>query len=194
MPEKIIMKKEELDRKITKLTTEILDDAQGTNNLVLIGIRTLGVYLAKRIKNEIKKITKKEVPLGILDISLYRDDFSCRPTQPKIKETVINFDMAGKHIVLIDDVIWSGRTVRAALDQIIDFGRPHKVRLCVLIDRSGRDLPIEPNFIGKKIEVPENEMVALKVKESRRSAAGGMSAAKGVKGEVILVNKKRRSR
>ncbi|MCP4652658.1 MAG: bifunctional pyr operon transcriptional regulator/uracil phosphoribosyltransferase PyrR [Candidatus Omnitrophica bacterium] len=166
MAKKVIMKKEDLARKVKRLASEILDDAHGDKNLVLIGIRSKGVYLAERIQSEIKKYTGKKIPLGILDITLYRDDFSRHPIQTKIKETIINFDLTGKLIVLVDDVIWSGRTIRAALDQIIDFGRPEKVRLCVLIDRGGRELPIEPNFVGAQYSPRKNELIELHSFES----------------------------
>ncbi len=165
MAKKIIMKADELKRKIERLASEIIDDAQGEENLVLIGIRSKGVYLAKRLQMEIKKSTGKDIPMGILDITLYRDDFSRRPIQTKIKETIINFDLTDKHIVLVDDVIWSGRTIRAALDQIIDFGRPDKVRLCVLFDRGGRELPIEPDFTGKNLTIKKNELIELHSRE-----------------------------
>ncbi|MFH1416180.1 MAG: bifunctional pyr operon transcriptional regulator/uracil phosphoribosyltransferase PyrR [Elusimicrobiota bacterium] len=161
MTDKVIMKKDELARKIKRLASEIIDDAQGEENLVLIGIHSKGVYLARRLKDEIKKYTGKDVPMGTLDITLYRDDFSRNPVQTKIKETKIEFDITGKYIVLVDDVIWSGRTIRAALDEIIDFGRPDKVRLCVLIDRGGRELPIEPNFTGISISIKKNELIEV---------------------------------
>lgn len=177
---KIIMEKDELKRKIKRLASEILDDAHGDENLVLIGIRSKGVYLAKRLKEQIKKYTEKDIPMGILDITLYRDDFSRHPVKTTIKETIINFDLTGKHIVLVDDVIWSGRTIRAALDQIIDFGRPDKVRLCVLIDRGGRELPIEPNFTGKQLDIKKDELIELHSMETEG------------KDEVVLLKQSRR--
>ncbi|MBN2406589.1 MAG: bifunctional pyr operon transcriptional regulator/uracil phosphoribosyltransferase PyrR [Elusimicrobia bacterium] len=180
MSKRILMDNLELKRKIKRLSSEILDDAQGEKNLVLIGIRSKGVYLAKRIKDEIRKYTGKDIPMGIIDITLYRDDFSKHPVQSKIKETVIQFDLTDKHIVLVDDVIWSGRTIRAALDQIIDFGRPNKVRLCVLIDRGERELPIEPNFVGVKAAVKNSELIELETPES------------GGKDQVVIVSNKDR--
>lgn len=178
MAKRIIMKKEELTRKIKRLASEILDDAHGEKKLVLIGIRSKGVYLAKRLQAEIKKYTGKNIPMGILDITLYRDDISRHPIKTTIKETIINFDLTDKHIVLVDDVIWSGRTIRAALDQIIDFGRPDKVRLCVLIDRGGRELPIEPNFVGIKVDIKKNELIELHSRDTDSTD------------EVIIVNRK----
>ncbi|MFC2061748.1 bifunctional pyr operon transcriptional regulator/uracil phosphoribosyltransferase PyrR [Elusimicrobiota bacterium] len=165
MAKQILMGKDELKRKIKRLASEIIDDAHGEKNMILIGIRSLGVHIAKEIKKEIEKETGMDIPLGIMDISLYRDDISRHITQHNIKETIIDFDLTGKHIILVDDVIWSGRTVRAALDQIIDFGRPDKIRLCVLIDRGGRELPIEPNFTGKKVKVKKDELIKLKTKK-----------------------------
>lgn len=178
MTKRIIMGKDEMKRIIKRLAAQILDDAHGVKDLVLVGIRSMGVYLAQRIKKEIERTEKKKIPLGILDITLYRDDFSRRPIQPRIRETVINFDLTGKHIVLVDDVIWSGRTVRAALDELIDFGRPDRVRLCVLMDRGDRELPVEPNFVGKRIEVRKNEWIELYMKEA------------GKRDEVLLLIKK----
>ena len=157
---------QELKRKLKRLSSEIVDEAQGGENLALIGIRSMGAHLAKRIKNEIEKILKRDIPLGILDITLYRDDFSRQPVNLSIKETIIDFNLTGKHIVLIDDVLWSGRTVRAALDHIMDYGRPAAVRLAVLIDRGGRELPIEPTFTGAKIDVREDEWIDLSLTET----------------------------
>ncbi len=164
---RVIMDRDELMRKIKRMSTEILDDTHGGANLALIGIRSMGVHLAKRIKKELESMLKTGIPLGILDITLYRDDISRQPIKTTIKETILKFDMTGKHIILIDDVIWSGRTVRAALDQIMDFGRPDIVRLGVLIDRGERELPIEPNFTGNKIEVREDEWIELQMKETK---------------------------
>ncbi|MFW6134524.1 MAG: bifunctional pyr operon transcriptional regulator/uracil phosphoribosyltransferase PyrR [Elusimicrobiota bacterium] len=167
MSTKIIMDKDELNRKIKRLASEILDDAQGGEKLVLVGIRSMGVHLANRIKKEIKNTTGMDIPVGILDITLYRDDFSRKPVHPKIKQTILDFDITDKHVILIDDVIWTGRTVRAALDHLIDFGRPDKVRLCVLVDRGGRELPIEPNFVGKRMNVDKNHWIELNTKETK---------------------------
>ncbi len=163
---KLIMDSRELERKLNRLSTEIVDETRGGDNLALIGIRTMGAHLAERIKKKTDAILSTKIPLGILDITLYRDDFSRQPVSLAIKETIIDFDLTGKHIVLIDDVLWSGRTVRAALDHIMDYGRPSVIRLAVLIDRGGRELPIEPTFTGARVEVREEEWIELRLRET----------------------------
>jgi len=174
MSKKILMNKKELSEKIKKLSSEILNEIPDKDKLALIGIRTAGDFIAHRIKKEIDKTTKKNIPIGILDITLYRDDFS-KQVNPNIKETVLDFDITGKDVVLVDDVIWTGRTVRAALDHLVDFGRPGTVKLCALIDRGGRELPVQPDFTGKKVEVPKEMLVEFNMTES------------GGKDEVVIV-------
>ncbi|MCD6413670.1 MAG: bifunctional pyr operon transcriptional regulator/uracil phosphoribosyltransferase PyrR [Elusimicrobia bacterium] len=160
------MTKNEMVRVLKRLTAEIMEDTSGGKNICLIGIRSMGVHLAEMLKNEIRKSEKKAPPVGILDVSLYRDDFSRRLPR-RIKETVIDFDIEGKDVVLVDDVIWTGRTIRAALDELIDFGRPNRVWLCVLIDRGGRELPVQPDFIGKKIEAEKNQWIEVKIEKGK---------------------------
>ncbi|RLD17736.1 MAG: bifunctional pyr operon transcriptional regulator/uracil phosphoribosyltransferase PyrR [Caldiserica bacterium] len=166
MNKNIISDKNEISRIIKRLSAEILEDLKGSKDLVLIGIRTKGVYIAKRIRKEIEKQEKRKVPLGILDITLYRDDIERITEHPKAKETIIDFNIENKDIVLVDDVIWTGRTVRAAIDEIMDFGRPRRIKLCVLVDRGERELPIEPNYVGKKVVLRKNEWVEVYLKET----------------------------
>ncbi len=162
---KIIMKDKEIKRAISRMAHEIIERVRSIRELVIIGIQTRGVFLAKRLCKEIKKIEKKEIPFGILDITLYRDDVGNISHQPLVKETRIPFDITNKKIVLVDDVLFAGRTVRAALDEIMDFGRPRIIYLAVLIDRGNRELPIQADFIGKFIPTSKKEKIAVHLRE-----------------------------
>jgi len=152
-------------RALTRIAHEILERNKGTKDLVLIGIRTGGAHLARRIQSEIKAIEKIEVLLGVVDITLYRDDLSERGPQAKIRETEIPFDITEKKVVLVDDVLYTGRTIRAALDALIDFGRPQSIQLAVLADRGHRELPIKPDYIGKNIPTSQGETVEVRLTE-----------------------------
>lgn len=152
-------------RTITRLAHEILERNKGSKNLVLIGMRTRGEFLAVRILNKIREIDKSEPNFGVLDVTLYRDDFRTRLKQPEIGVTNITFDINDKDVILIDDVLYTGRTVRAALDALMDLGRPNTIQLCVLVDRGHRELPIKADFIGKNIPTSINEEVKVKLKE-----------------------------
>ncbi len=154
-----------LNRTITRLAHEILERNKGSENIVLIGMRTRGEFIAKRIHEKIKEIDKSEPPLGVLDVTLYRDDFRTRLKQPEVSVTNITFDINEKDIILIDDVLFSGRTARAALDALMDLGRPNTIQLCVLIDRGHREMPIRPDFVGKNIPTSINEEIKVKMKE-----------------------------
>ena len=154
-----------LDRTITRLAHEILEHNGGSENIVLIGMRTRGEFLAKRIQQKIKNIDGLEPELGILDVTLYRDDFRTRPKQPEVSVTDISFDITEKDIILIDDVLYTGRTVRSALDAIMDLGRPNTVQFCVLVDRGHREMPIAADYVGKNIPTSINEEVKLKMTE-----------------------------
>ncbi len=155
-----------IGRTLTRMAHEILEKNKGAEGLALIGIQTRGVPLAKRLQQNINAIAKKEVPLGILDINLYRDDLTKVSEQPVVGKTEINFDLDEKIIVLVDDVLYTGRTVRAALDAMVDFGRPKRIELAVLIDRGHRELPIRADFVGKNIPTREDEVVHVHLNET----------------------------
>ena len=160
-----IIDEEGLNRTVTRLAHEIIEKNRGTQNVVLIGMRTRGEFLANRIHQKIVEIDKKSPDLGVLDVTLYRDDFRTRLKQPEISVTNITFDLNEKDLVLIDDVLYTGRTVRAALDALMDMGRPNTIQLCVLVDRGHRELPIRADFVGKNIPTSINEEVRVKMKE-----------------------------
>jgi len=133
--------------------------------LCLVGIRNRGVYLAERLAGCIRKIENKEVPVGILDITLYRDDLTLVASHPLVRKTEIDFDINDKILVLVDDVLYTGRTIRAALDALIDFGRPKSIQLAVLVDRGHRELPIRADYVGKNIPTAQNESVEVRLEE-----------------------------
>lgn len=162
----IIMDKEEIERTLLRLTHEILERNKGIKDLVLIGIRTGGVYLAERMRDKIASIEKANVPLGIIDITLYRDDFATGLPRPLVGKTEIPFPLKDKKVILIDDVLYTGRTVRAAMDALIDFGRPKFIQLAVLIDRGHRELPIQADYVGKKITTLPEEDVQVYFREA----------------------------
>ena len=161
-----IMDKEAVHRVILRIAHEILEKNKGTDQLCLVGIRTRGAVLAERINAAIAQIEGHPVELGILDITLYRDDLTMVDTQPVIHETLISFDITGKRIVLVDDVLFTGRTIRAALDALIDFGRPANIQLAVMIDRGHRELPIRADYVGKNIPTSLDQNVKVILKES----------------------------
>ncbi|NPA49424.1 MAG: bifunctional pyr operon transcriptional regulator/uracil phosphoribosyltransferase PyrR [Thermodesulfobacteria bacterium] len=165
MEEKLLMSEKEIDRALTRIAHQILERNRGSEDLVLVGIRTGGVPLAERLKRKIKEIEDVELPVGVLDISLYRDDWSLASPQPEVRRTEIPFRIDDKVIILVDDVIFTGRTIRAALDALMDFGRPKKVELAVLVDRGHRELPIEPTYTGFTITTLPNEHVTVRLKE-----------------------------
>jgi pyrimidine operon attenuation protein/uracil phosphoribosyltransferase len=148
---KVVMDKEGIDRCLTRIAYEILEKNKGMENLVLVGIRTGGVYLAQRLQKKISATEDNDIPLGILDITLYRDDISTSNKKPALGKTKIPFDLDDKKVVLVDDVLFTGRTIRAAMDALIDFGRPKLIQLAVLIDRGHRELPIRADFVGKNL-------------------------------------------
>ena len=161
-----LMDKENVRRAISRIAHEILEKNKGTAGLCLIGIRTRGAVLAERIKASIQQIEGQEVPAGVLDITLYRDDLSLVATQPVIHETKIDFDITDKKVILVDDVLFTGRTVRAALDALIDFGRPSNIQLAVLIDRGHRELPIRADYVGKNVPTSLDQDVKVVLEES----------------------------
>ncbi|MDF1610851.1 MAG: bifunctional pyr operon transcriptional regulator/uracil phosphoribosyltransferase PyrR [Stygiobacter sp.] len=160
-----LIDEEGFNRTLTRLSHEILERNKGSNNLVLIGMRTRGEFIASRIHQKIKEIDNSETNFGVLDVTLYRDDFRTRLKQPEISVTNITFDINEKDVILIDDVLYTGRTVRAALDALMDLGRPNTIQLCVMVDRGHRELPIKADFVGKNIPTSINEEVRVRVKE-----------------------------
>ena len=161
----IVMDEETMERALTRITHEILERNQGVKELVLIGIRTGGVYLAERIRDKMEQIERVQVPSGIIDITLYRDDFAVGLPRPLVGKTEIPFPLKDKKVILVDDVLYTGRTVRAAMDALIDFGRPQFIQLAVLIDRGHRELPIQADYVGKRILTAPLEGVAVTFRE-----------------------------
>jgi pyrimidine operon attenuation protein/uracil phosphoribosyltransferase len=157
---------EGIKRSLQRIAHEILEKNQGIENLVVIGIKSRGAYLAARIAENMGKIENAEVPVGALDITMYRDDLTEVAEQPVVHATEIDFDITGKKIILVDDVLYTGRTVRCALDELIDFGRPANIQLAVLVDRGHRELPIRPDFVGKNIPTTKEGSVEVKLKET----------------------------
>ncbi len=161
-----IIDEQGLNRTITRLSHEILERNKGADNIVLVGMRTRGEFLANRISGKIKEIENlKYLDTGALDVTLYRDDVRTNLKQPKISVTEITFDITDKDVILIDDVLYTGRTARAALDALMDLGRPRTIQFCVLVDRGHRQLPIKADFVGKNIPTSINEEVKVKMKE-----------------------------
>lgn len=154
-----------IERALTRIAHEILERGGGTDGLALVGIRTRGVSLARRIGQRIEAIEGVKVPVGALDITLYRDDLSLKAEAPTLRETDIPFPVAGKTVVLVDDVLYTGRTIRAALDAIIDLGRPRMIQLAVLIDRGHRELPVRPDYVGKNLPTARREIVQVRLRE-----------------------------
>ena len=160
-----IVDKQGLDRILTRIAHEILEKNKGSQNLVLIGMRTRGEFLAKRIHKKIEMIDNVNLPLGVLDVTLYRDDFRTRMKQPEVSVSDITFDINEKDVILIDDVLYTGRTVRSALNALMDFGRPSSIQLSILVDRGHRELPIRADYVGKNIPTSLNQEVKVKMEE-----------------------------
>ena len=161
-----IMDKNGLLRTLTRMAHEILEKNKGTKDLVIVGIRTRGAHLAFRLSELMEKIDGHKPPVGVLDITLYRDDLSSIAQQPVVHKTEIDFDIQDKKVILVDDVLYTGRTVRAALDELIDFGRPLFIQLAVLVDRGHRELPIRADYVGKNIPTSTKETVQVRLEES----------------------------
>ncbi|HOL72361.1 MAG TPA: bifunctional pyr operon transcriptional regulator/uracil phosphoribosyltransferase PyrR [Bryobacteraceae bacterium] len=154
-----LMSASEIDRTLVRLAHEILEKSEDLDRLAFIGIRRRGVPMAQRLSAKIKALENLDIPVGILDISLYRDDLTTIATQPVVNGTEINFSVTDRDIILMDDVLYTGRTVRASLDALFDHGRPARVHLLVLIDRGHRELPIEARFVGRTVQTSESEIV-----------------------------------
>ena len=161
----IVLNEKDISRALTRISHEILEKNKGADNLAIVGIRTRGVTLAERVRKKINKIEGIDVYFGILDITLYRDDLASGKQNPTIEKTNISFPLDGKKVVLIDDVLFTGRTIRAAIDALIDFGRPATVQLGVLIDRGHRELPIRPDYVGKNIPTSKVNRVQVLMQE-----------------------------
>ena len=161
----IVLNSAEINRAITRIAHEILEKNKGPENICLIGIRTRGVNVSKRLQAKISEIEKVTVDHGILDITLYRDDLSSGKQNPLVKKTEISFSIEGKDIILCDDVLFTGRTIRAAIDALIDFGRPSSVQLAVLVDRGHREFPIRPDYVGKNIPTSKQMRVQVMFNE-----------------------------
>jgi len=161
----LILDKNGIDRALTRVAHEILEKNRGANNLVLVGIQRGGVHLARRLADKIQEIEKVAVPVGSLDITMYRDDLATRKSQPVPQATDITFDIKDKIMVLVDDVIFTGRTIRAALNSIMDYGRPIRIQLAVLVDRGHRELPIRADYVGKNLPTSSKEKVEVMLAE-----------------------------
>ena len=160
-----LMDSQAITRSLMRLTHEICERNRGVSDLAIVGIRNRGDVLARRMIESIQAIEGEDVPLGILDITLYRDDFRRLTERPVIQETDITFDITDRIVVLVDDVLYTGRTIRAALDAIIDLGRPAQIQLAVLVDRGHRELPIKADYVGKDVPTAAGEEVQVKLKE-----------------------------
>lgn len=160
----MIMDEKSIKRAITRLSHEIIERNKGTEDLVLVGIKTRGVPIANLIADTISSIEDASVPVGKLDITLYRDDLTTKSENPIVASSEIDFDINSKILVLVDDVIYTGRTVRAALDALLDMGRPKSIQLAVLVDRGHRELPIRADFVGKNVPTSKNEVVKVQLK------------------------------
>jgi len=160
-----LMSASEVERTLIRLAHEILEKNNGCDDLVLVGIRRRGVPLAERLAKIIQRIEKKPVGVGTLDITFYRDDLSTLDTKPVVQDHAIGVSIAGKSVVLVDDVLYTGRTTRAAMDALFREGRPKRLQLCVLIDRGHRELPIEASFVGRNVQTTENQIIEVKLRE-----------------------------
>ena len=162
---KNMLDSDKIDQIIKKMALEIIEQCQNLSKVAFVGIRTRGAFLADRLKKEVRAVSGVDVLLGILDITLYRDDLSEKGVQAIVQTTEIDFDVTGAELFLIDDVLFSGRTVRAAMDALIDFGRPKYIKLCVLVERGYRELPLQPDFVGFSIETEYTDKVLVRLSE-----------------------------
>ncbi|PTM59197.1 bifunctional pyr operon transcriptional regulator/uracil phosphoribosyltransferase PyrR [Desmospora activa] len=163
--QKTILDEAAIRRALTRIAHEIIERNKGVEDTVLIGIRTRGIFLAERLAERIRRIEGQDVPVGELDITLYRDDLTEKAEEPEVKTTQLPVDIHGQTVILVDDVLYTGRTVRAAMDAIIDQGRPHMIQLAVLVDRGHRELPIRADYVGKNVPTSKSEIIQVKVEE-----------------------------
>ena len=164
--ERVVMDAQAIDRALRRVAHEVLERNKGTEGVVLVGIRSRGIYIATRLAENIRVIEDVEIPAGVIDITLYRDDLHRGSQQPIVKGTDIRFPIDDRNVLLVDDVLYTGRTIRAALDALMDFGRPRTVQLVVLVDRGHRELPIRADYVGKNIPTAQNESVQVRLQES----------------------------
>jgi len=162
---KLLMTAAEIDLVLARIAAEIVEKLGPQDELAIIGIRRRGVPLAQRLCRKLETILKHPIPFGILDITLYRDDLTTISNRPMLRETLIDFDVNNRSLVLVDDVLYTGRTIRSALDGIIDLGRPKRVQLAVLVDRGLRELPIQADYVGKRIQTSEDETIEVRLEE-----------------------------
>ena len=160
-----LMSAVEIPRTLDRLAHEIVEKSGGAKDLALIGVRRRGIPLAERLAKTIRATSRAQVPVGTLDITLYRDDLSTVAPQPVVQASEIPFAIDGSDILLVDDVLYTGRTVRAAMNGLFDLGRPRRIRLCVLIDRGHRELPIEATFVGRTVETSDTEIIEVRLQE-----------------------------
>jgi pyrimidine operon attenuation protein/uracil phosphoribosyltransferase len=160
------MEEAEIRRAVTRIAHEILERNKGAGGIALVGIAARGDDLARRLAAEIGRIEGATVPVGVLDITFYRDDIGMRAEAPEVHETRVGFDVTGRTVVLVDDVLFTGRTIRAALDALVDFGRPTAIQLAVLVDRGHRELPIRADYVGKNVPTRRDEQVRVALKET----------------------------
>lgn len=155
-----------MKRALTRITYEIIERNKGVQDIVLIGIKTRGIFIAQRIAERLKQLEQIEVPVGELDITLYRDDVKSKTDEPELHSSDIPFPIEGKQVILVDDVLFTGRTIRAALDAVMDYGRPQKISLAVLVDRGHRELPIRADYVGKNIPTALTEEIIVEMEEN----------------------------
>jgi len=161
----VIMDRTAIRRAPIRISHEIIEKNKGVEQVVLVGIRTRGIFLAERLSQFIAQFEGVRLPVGELDITLYRDDLRAKKQQPEVVGTRIPFDVTGKKVILVDDVLFTGRTIRAAMDAVMDLGRPQLIQLAVLIDRGHRELPIRPDYVGKNVPTSRHEVVAVELEE-----------------------------
>jgi len=196
MPKKIVMTPDDIRRTLARIAHEIIEQNKTTSHLILVGMRTRGVPLAKRLAANITNFEKSSIPVGALDISLYRDDLSSLDPQPIVQRTDIPTSIDGKSIVLVDDVLYTGRSTRAAMDALIDLGRPRLIQLAVLIDRGHREMPIRPDYVGKNIPSSRHEEIQVHLVETDgvdEVAIVSQDANKPTRSELSKANPSQRS-
>jgi pyrimidine operon attenuation protein / uracil phosphoribosyltransferase len=162
---RVILDRDGIQRAVSRIAHEILERNKGVGHLALVGIQRGGVHLAKRLAKKIGEIEKTDIPVGALDITLYRDDLNTQRAQPTLRKTDITFELHDRHVVLVDDVLYTGRTIRSAMDGLIDLGRPQTIQLAVLIDRGHRELPIRADYVGKNLPTGQDERVQVSLEE-----------------------------